>query len=80
MPDYTDRVVFQGASPYALPTVQRGEAHGAFGAVTMILYALIDGKGPEPLPITGQMGADVALSLAHSLYDAGHKAKADREH
>ena len=72
------KVTFEGAPPFPLPVLQRASADALLDSVVMTLYAVIDGQGPEPVPIMTQMVPKVALALSAQLGRAGLTAESGR--
>ena len=63
-------VVLQGSGPFHLPALQRGTARAQTTRVEVTLYALAEGRGGNPEPISFQMAAGPARDLAVRLLEA----------
>lgn len=70
-------LTFRGPGPFHLPVVQHATAVGNINnGVTMILYAVLPGRGPEPESVAAQMVSSTARALAAKLLEAADAADA----
>ena len=74
-----EQLTFRGPGPFHLPVVQSAIVTGnTNNGVTMMLYAILPGRGSKPESVCAQMLSSVARELAVSLLQAADKADGDR--
>jgi hypothetical protein len=71
-----NEVIFQGQSPYRLPTLQDAEATAIGHTVEATFYVFVPGVGSSPLPVLMDMTVEAALVLSTSLREASVRAQA----
>jgi hypothetical protein len=64
------KITFEGPPPFAIPGVQSAVARSFDRTVAVALFAVLDGQGPEPVPIYLQVSRDVAMRLSNELLAA----------
>jgi hypothetical protein len=67
-------VRFIGVGPHSIKATQRVAANAEGGGVSMTLYVMAEGQGTQPVPLSTQLTADLAVELAGLLVNAANRA------
>jgi hypothetical protein len=70
------QISFQGEAPFHMPTTQPPSVCGENGTVEVIVFASVQGKRPNDVPVRFSMSADQARMLISALVRAVREAEA----